>query len=594
MKGRLFLIHWHAEEAEEYADRLRAEGWQVNIESEEGGQAHKRVLADVPDAVLIYLTRSPSHGRQTADAIRASKAGRKLPIVFVGGKDKAVEKTKAKLPDALFITSAELGQALDDVARRKRPPLFLPQDRYFDPDRRQKEIARHLYARVADLPLVCPHGHVDPRMFADEDYSFGSPVDLLIIPDHYVFRMLYSQGISLERLGIPRLDGAEVETDHRAIWQTFAENFYLFRGTPTGMWLAHELHAVFGVEDKLTGESAQDIYDHIAACLEAPEFRPRRLFERFNIEVLCTTDAATDPLEHHRAIRQSGWGGRVVPTFRPDAVVNLYTPGWAEAIQALSQASGVEITAYRTYIQALENRRAYFKDMGATATDHSALTPYTEELSEAEAEAIFQRALQGEADTDDARRFTGHMLIEMARMSLEDGLVMQLHPGSYRNHNPVLLEHFGRDMGADIPIQTEYTYNLWPLLNKYGNDPRLTLILFTLDETTYSRELAPLAGHYPSLKLGPPWWFHDSLQGMLRYRQQVIETAGLYNTVGFNDDTRAFPSIPARHDLWRRVDANWLAGLVVRGIVDMLDAENMIYASAYQLARQAYKLDQPT
>jgi glucuronate isomerase len=594
MKGRLFLIHWHTAEAEEYAQRLRDEGWQVNVESEEGGQAHKRVLADAPDAVLIYLTRSPSHGRQTADAIRASKAGRKLPIVFVGGKDKAVEKAKAKLSDALFTTSAELGQALDDVARRKRPRLFLPEDRYFDPDPGQKEIAQHLYAMVADLPLVCPHGHVDPRMFADEDYSFGSPVDLLIIPDHYVFRMLYSQRIPLEKLGIPRLDGAEVETDHRAIWQTFAEHFYLFRGTPTGMWLTHELHSVFGVEDKLTAESAQDIYDHIVACLEAPEFRPRRLFERFNIEVLCTTDAATDLLEHHRAIHQSGWSGRVVPTFRPDAVVNLSTPGWLESIEALSQVSGIEVTSYRTYIQALENRRDHFREMGATATDHSALTPYTEELSEAEAEAIFQCALRGEVVADDARRFTGHMLIEMARMSLEDGLVMQVHPGSYRNHNPALFERFGRDMGADIPIQTEYTHNLRPLLDKYGNDPRLTLILFTLDETTYSRELAPLAGHYPSLKLGPPWWFHDSLQGMLRYRQQVTETAGLYNTVGFNDDTRAFPSIPARHDLWRRVDANWLAGLVVRGIVDIVDAEDMIYASAYQLARQAYKLDQAT
>lgn len=470
--------------------------------------------------------------------------------------------------------------------------ILLPADRYFDPEPRQNKIAQHLYAAVANLPLVCPHGHVDPRMFADEDYSFGTPVDLLIIPDHYVFRMLYSQGIPLEHLGVPRLDGGQVETDHRKIWQIFADNFYLFRGTPTGMWLTHELHSVFGIDQKLNGESAQDIYDQIAACLESPEFRPRKLFERFNIEVLCTTDMATDPLDHHRAIHKSGWGGRVLPTLRPDAVMNIDSHGWDKHIHALSDISGLEIKSYRSFIQALENRRAYFKENGATATDHSALTPYTEELSDLEAEIIFQRALNGQASAEDATRFTGHMLMESARMSIDDGLVMQLHPGSYRNHNPLIFERFGTDKGSDIPTPTEFTRNLRPLLNKYANNPRLTLILFTLDETTYARELAPLAGHYPALKLGPPWWFHDSLQGMLRYRQQVVETAGLYNTVGFNDDTRAFPSIPARHDLWRRVDANWMAGLVARGIVDMADAEEMIIDSAYRLAKQAYKLDQ--
>ncbi|UCC88632.1 MAG: glucuronate isomerase [Anaerolineales bacterium] len=470
--------------------------------------------------------------------------------------------------------------------------ILLPADRYFDPEPRQNKIAQHLYAAVANLPLVCPHGHVDPRMFADEDYSFGTPVDLLIIPDHYVFRMLYSQGIPLGHLGVPRLDGGQVETDHRKIWQIFADNFYLFRGTPTGMWLTHELHSVFGIDQKLNGESAQDIYDQIAACLESPEFRPRKLFERFNIEVLCTTDMATDPLDHHRAIHKSGWGGRVLPTLRPDAVMNIDSHGWDKHIHALSDISGLEIKSYRSFIQALENRRAYFKENGATATDHSTLTPYTEELSDLEAEIVFQRALNGQASAEDATRFTGHMLMESARMSIDDGLVMQLHPGSYRNHNPLIFERFGTDKGSDIPTPTEFTRNLRPLLNKYANNPRLTLILFTLDETTYARELAPLAGHYPALKLGPPWWFHDSLQGMLRYRQQVVETAGLYNTVGFNDDTRAFPSIPARHDLWRRVDANWMAGLVARGIVDMADAEEMIIDSAYRLAKQAYKLDQ--
>jgi glucuronate isomerase len=475
---------------------------------------------------------------------------------------------------------------------KDHPRIFLPDDRYFDPDPQQKEIARHLYATAADLPLVCPHGHVDPRLFTDPDYSFGTPTELLLIPDHYIFRMLYSQGIPLEKLGVPRLDGGEVEQDHRQIWQITAENFYLFRGTPTGMWLAHELQSVFGIEDKLTGESAQDIYDQITARLESPEFRPRQLFEQFNIEVLCTTDAATAPLEHHRAIRESGWGGRILPTFRPDAVVNIDTPRWRENIEALSQVTGIEVTSYRAFIQALESRRAYFKTMGATATDHAALTAYTEGLSEREVGAIFQRALGGGATANDATRFTGHMLMENARMSIEDGLVMQFHPGSYRNHSPLIFERFGPDKGCDIPIQGEFTRSLRPLLDKYGDDIRLTLILFTLDETTYSRELAPLAGHYPAVKLGPPWWFHDSLNGMIRYFERIVETAGLYNTVGFNDDTRAFPSIPARHDLWRRAASNWIAGLVVRGIVDMEGAAEMILDAAYRLAKRAYKFDQ--
>lgn len=467
--------------------------------------------------------------------------------------------------------------------------LTLPNDRYFDPDPKKKEIALHLYSQVAEAPLVCPHGHVDPRMFADPDYQFGSPADLLLIPDHYIFRMLYSQGISLESLGIPCLDGTPVEADHRKIWQVFAENFHLFRGTPTGMWLTHELHDVFGVRKKLNGKTAQEIYDQIADCLAKPEFRPRKMFERFRIEVLATTDGAGDRLLHHQAIRESGWQGRVVPTFRPDGVVNIDRPDWKANLKELGEVYGYEISGYRKLIQALEERRAFFKTMGATATDHAALTPFTCVLSDDEAEAIFQRALNGTATADDATRFTGHMIVENARMSTEDGLVMQFHPGSYRNHNPVIFERFGYDKGCDIPIRSDFTQGLIPLLGRFGNDARLTLILFTLDETTYARELAPLAGHYPALRLGPPWWFHDSLNGMQRYRDQVMETAGLYNTVGFNDDTRAFPSIPARHDLARRVDANWIAGLVVRGIVDLDDAGEMIQDAAWRLAKRAYK-----
>lgn len=468
--------------------------------------------------------------------------------------------------------------------------LYLPEDRYFDPEPAQKQVALELYRQVANLPLICPHGHVDPRVFADPDYSFGTPTDLLIIPDHYVFRMLYSQGIPMEALGIPARDGTAVERDHRRIWQTFSEHYYLFRGTPTGMWLNDELHNVFGVDQKLTGETAQDIYDAITEKLALPEFRPRRLYERFNIEVLTTTDPATSDLAAHRAIRDSGWGGRILPTFRPDAVVNLDATGWRQQIERLSDLARIDITNYRTYIAALEQRRTAFKALGATATDHAAVTPYTAELSERQAEAILQRALAGKSQTGDAEAFTGHMLMEMARMSVEDGLVMQLHPGSQRNHNEAVYARFGPDMGGDIPQATEYTRNLRPLLNKYGNESNFTLILFTLDETTFSRELAPLAGHYPAVRIGPPWWFYDSWNGMIRFRQMVSETAGLYNTVGFNDDTRAYPSIPARHDLARRVDANWIANLVVRSIIDMDDAQAMIRAAAYELAKHAYRL----
>jgi len=467
---------------------------------------------------------------------------------------------------------------------------MLAPDRYFTPIPTVRATAQALYDEFGSLPLVCPHGHVDPKLLA-LDEPFSNPAALIVIPDHYIVRMLYSQGVPMESLGIPRLDGGAVETDPRAIWQRFADHFYLFRGTPSGAWLAHEFEGVFGIDEPLTSATAMRIYDRIEASLRRPEFRPRALFERFKIEVLCTTDAATDTLEFHRQIRESGWSGVVRPTFRPDLAINIRHPQFAAELGRLSAATGEDITSYAAYIRALESRRAFFKSMGATATDHAAETPFTAELSAADVNALFGRALAGKATEADARAFTGHMLMEMARMSTEDGLVMQLHPGSDRTHNAAIFEKFGPDRGCDIPIQTEYTRNLKPLLNKYGNDTRLTLVLFTLDETTYSRELAPLAGHYPCLRLGPPWWFHDSLEGMTRFRYQVTETAGIYNTAGFNDDTRAFPSIPARHDVSRRVDANFLADLVARHIVSLDDARQMMRALTYELAKKTYKLD---
>jgi glucuronate isomerase len=466
---------------------------------------------------------------------------------------------------------------------------MLHPDRYFSANPAVRDLARELYASAATLPLVCPHGHVDPKLLA-LDEAFPDPSALIVIPDHYVVRMLYSQGVPMESLGIPRLDGGATEQDPRRIWQRFGDHFHLFRGTPSGAWLTHEFEGVFGISEPFTSASAMAIYDHIQACLARPEYRPRALFERFNIEVLCTTDAATDALEWHQAIRDSGWTGQVRPTFRPDLAINFLHPRWRSELDRLAAQTGETTTSYRGYIRALEARRVFFKQMGATATDHAAETPYTVALSSSEAAALFDRAMAGDAAADDLRVFTGHMLTEMARMSVDDGLVMQLHPGSDRNHNQQVFERFGPDRGCDIPLATEYTRNLKPLLNRFGNDPRLTLVLFTLDETTYTRELAPLAGHYPALRLGPPWWFHDSIEGMTRFRYQVTETAGIYNTAGFNDDTRAFPSIPARHDVARRVDANFLADQVSRHVIGLDDAQAMMRALSYDLARSTYRL----
>jgi len=470
---------------------------------------------------------------------------------------------------------------------------YLNPDRFFSPDPGQRAAARELYVRVKDLPLICPHGHVDPRLFADPNYQFGSPPEFLLVPDHYVFRMLYSQGIKLEKLGIKRLEDISSNSpvvNPRDSWQIFADNFHLFRGTPTGIWLSDEFINVFNITEKLTSANAQDFYDQIDKKLQSPDFRPRMLYEQFNIEVLCTTDAATDTLINHQQIQSSGWKGSILPTFRPDAVINIDTIGWRANIEKLEQAVNSPISNYQGLITALESRRAFFKSMGATATDHAALTALTLELTTAEADSIFQRALKDQATPTDATRFTAHMLVEMARMSAEDGLVMQLHVGSLRNHNPDIFEIFGPDKGADIPIASEFTRNLKPLLDRFGTDPRLTLILFNLDESTYARELAPLAGHYPSVKLGPPWWFHDSLNGVHRYFNRIMETAGLYNTAGFNDDTRAFPSIPARHDLWRRAACDWVAGMLVRHIIDETEAHQMAHALSYDLAKTAYKL----
>jgi glucuronate isomerase len=467
----------------------------------------------------------------------------------------------------------------------------LHEDRYFDPDPTIRRHARALYDETRALPIVSPHGHVDPAILANND-AFDDPASLLITPDHYILRMLYSRGVALEALGIAAIDGSPpvAERDGRKIWQTFADQWHLFRATPTRAWLEYELNEVFGVTLELDSTSARQVYDTIAERLQSPEFRPRALFERFNIEVLATTDAATDTLEHHKTLRSKHPRTRLIPTFRPDALFRIAAPGWSAALARLERLAGRSIGSCAELVSALARRRADFKAMGATATDHAVVVPRTERLTDAEADCLFARAREGVAKAEDQARFEAHLLMEMARLSVEDGLVMQLHAGALRDHNELVSGRFGADRGGDIPVATEFTRNLRPLLNSYGNERRFQLIVFTLDESTYSRELAPLAGHYPALLLGAPWWFNDSVEGMTRFRRHVTETAGVENTAGFTDDTRAFCSIPARHDLARRVDANYLGGLVAHHVIDMTDARQMARLMAYDLAKRAYRL----
>lgn len=467
--------------------------------------------------------------------------------------------------------------------------FILNEDRFFDADSTVRKHAREIYASVKNLPIISPHGHVDPRIFA-ENTPFPDPTELFLLPDHYLYRMLYSQGISLESLGIVQKDGKRGETDPKKIWQIFAENYYLFAGTPSGVWLDYEFNIVFGIKKKLNGENAMEFYDALAEKINSPEFLPRTLFDQFNIEVLTTTDAAEDTLEHHKKIKESGWKGRINPSFRPDGVTDFMNLNWNKNIANLGKVVGFEITSYSKFIQALESRREFFKSMGATATDTGIESPFAHELPAAEAEKLFQKALKGEATAEDAKQFTAHMLMESGRMSSEDGLVMMVHSGALRNHNSVIYDKYGLDKGCDIPMTNEYTRNFKEFLNKYGNKPNMSVIIFTLDETNYSREIAPLAGHYPALKMGPAWWFHDSIEGMTRFRQQTTETGGIYNTVGFIDDTRAFVSIPARHDVARRVDSNWLAGMVARHIISMDEAMKIAKELTNGLARKAYKL----
>lgn len=463
-------------------------------------------------------------------------------------------------------------------------------DRLLPVDPVLRGIARGLYDRIADRPIISPHGHTDPRWFAENE-RFPNPAELFVIPDHYVFRMLVSQGLRLSDLGVPRLDGGDTESDPRKIWRLFAENSHLFRGTPSALWLNHSFEAVFGLTEPLSSDTAEMYYDHIDAKLAEPSFRPRALFDRFNIEFLATTEGPLDDLRWHKMIQESGWNGKVATTYRPDAVVDPDFEGFAENVAHFRDITGEDTTNWAGYLRAHRVRRKYFKDVGgATASDHGHPTAQTADLDFPEAEALFARIMSGDFTAADAEIFRGQMLTEMARMSLDDGLTLQIHAGSRRNHHPGVFATYGRDKGFDIPGRADWVSALGPLLAAVGMEPDLRIILFTLDETAYARELAPLAGVYPALRLGPPWWFHDSYEGIKRFREMTTETAGFYNTAGFNDDTRAFCSIPARHDVARRSDCAYLATLVGTGRLRMEEAHEVAEALTSTLAREAYGL----
>lgn len=469
---------------------------------------------------------------------------------------------------------------------RPHPDRLLPSDPV------ARAIARRLLAEVVDLPLVSPHGHVDAGIFA-RDEPFSDPAELFVTPDHYVTRMLYSAGVALEALGVPRLDGRGPTTDSRSAWRELCRNWRLFRGTPSRLWLEHELHDLFGIDVRPSAATADEIHDRIAERLATPEFRPRALYDRFRLETLATTDSPDATLADHRALADDpSWHGNVIPTFRPDAFADPSRGDWHERVASLGKAADIDTSSFAGYIAAFENRRAYFRAHGATSTDHGFPTANTAPLAGVEVERLFRRALTGDEPLGpaEAEAFRGHMLHEFARMSCDDGLVMQLHPGVCRDHHRAVHAVFGPDRGGDIPTATEFTHGLRPLLDDFGRNPEFTVVVFTVDATTYSRELAPLAGHYPAMRLGAPWWFLDAPEAIRRFHEDVTETAGFYNTAGFVDDTRAFCSIPARHDVARRLDCAYLARLVAEHRLPEDEVRETAVDLAYRLPKETFRV----
>jgi glucuronate isomerase len=448
--------------------------------------------------------------------------------------------------------------------------LRLHPDRLLPAEPGERAIARRLYDAVRNLPVISPHGHVDPQLLLD-DRPFPDPATLFVTPDHYVTRLLHADGVALDALGVGQ--GALSEEGSREVWRLLCGRWELYRGTPVRFWLEAELGDIFGVTTRPSAQTADAIYDQVAERLGQDAYRPRALFERFRITVLATTDDPCSDLAAHAAlVADPAWSGRVIPTFRPDRYLEPSQPGWRDAVARLGEAADIDTGEYAGYVRALEQRRQHFIAHGGKSADHSHPDVRTDPLELGEAARIYRAALAGDATAEEALAFRRHMLLEMARMSCEDGLVMTLHPGVRRNHHRPTFERFGADTGHDIPIRIEFTDALRPLLERFGTHPGFHLVVFTVDETVFSRELAPLAGFYPSVYVGVPWWFLDAPDAIRRFRAAVTETAGFSRTSGFVDDTRAFCSIPARHDMSRRIDAGFLARLVAERRLDEAEA----------------------
>jgi glucuronate isomerase len=479
--------------------------------------------------------------------------------------------------------SSTVNQLVRETSIASHPDRLLPTDSG------TRAVARDLLADVEHLSIISPHGHVQASLFV-EDAPFPDPTTLLITPDHYVTRLIHSSGIPLRDLGVNN-----PQVDSREAWRCFAQAWPLFEGTASGYWLRDEFEHVFKIPgslvDSLATGGADAVFDALTAKLADPKFRPRQLFTEFGLEVLATTDDPLDTLEAHATLRADPtFTGRVLPTFRPDPYLNPSHQGWQERVARLIDEAAEGHTGFEGYLRALENRRAHFVEHGAVSADHGVRSPRTVKLDPHEAASLFSRARAGRATAAEHELFEAHMLYEMARMSVQDGLVMTLHPGSFRNHHSPSLEQYGPDTGHDIPIAIDYTEGIRAILQHFGTAKGFHLVLFTLDETVFSREIAPLAGFYPSVFIGAPWWFLDAPDAMLRFRSAVTETAGFSRTSGFIDDTRAFCSIPARHDVSRRIEASFLARLVTEHRISEERAHELIVDIVDGAPRRVFKL----
>lgn len=467
-------------------------------------------------------------------------------------------------------------------------PLTLHPDRLLPPDPGTREVARRLYEHVRDLPIISPHGHVPPAWIA-HDTPFRDPTSLLITPDHYVTRLMHASGVPLADLGVGQGDLDEAAS--RRAFRLLCEHWGVYAGTPVRYWLEDEFAGIFGIDERPDAGNADRLYDRIAAWIARPESRPRALLEAFDIEVLATTDDPLDDLAAHAAIAADpAVRTRVAPTLRPDRFLEPGRPDWNSLTDALAEAAGADTGDWAGWVTAMENRRAHFRAHGAVSTDHSHADLRTDVLDDAEVRRVYAAARAGSATPAQHRALQRHMLAEMARMSCDDGLTMTLHPAVARNHHPGTFEAYGADVGADIPTAVEATRALQPLLARYGTHPNLNLVVFTIDETVYSRELGPLAGFYPALYVGVPWWFIDAPDAIRRFRRAVTESAGFTRTSGFIDDTRAFCSIPARHDMARRLDAGHLAELVVDHRLAEDEAADIARALVVDQPRKVFKL----